>query len=175
MSSRKKKKQGDPHGSSRNLDGRRLRTITEAKNLAEYLALKPEMDKKEKEEKRKRWEQVVELAERKQDEIKEGGKKRLDGQWMEAKEEATEKTRDAVLAAIQAGEIRDVLMDSEKESMEDTSESSESDEARVEQADEKDKFPAAKPSAPSRTFYGWDEEELSDSSDEDQSNRKEKS
>jgi len=70
MSSRKKKNQGEANGSSRNLDGRRLRTITEAKALAEYLALKPDMDKKEKEERRKRWQQVVELAEQQQDELK---------------------------------------------------------------------------------------------------------
>jgi len=50
MSSRKKKNQGETNGSSRNLDGRRLRTVTEAKALAEYLVVKPEMDKKEKEE-----------------------------------------------------------------------------------------------------------------------------
>src|ERR1700748_1715654 len=55
MSSRKKKNQGDAHASSRNLDGRRLRTIKEAKALAEYLAVKPEMDKTEKEERLKRW------------------------------------------------------------------------------------------------------------------------
>lgn len=47
MSSRKKKTQ-DENGSSRNLDGRRLRTVNEAKALAEYLAIKPDMDKKER-------------------------------------------------------------------------------------------------------------------------------
>ena len=40
----------EANGSNRNLDGRRLRTVAEAKRLAEYLALKPEMEAKEKEE-----------------------------------------------------------------------------------------------------------------------------
>lgn len=64
MSSRRKKNQGEGNSSNRNLDGRRLRTVNEAKALAEYLALKPEMEKKEKEARRKRWEQVVDLAEK---------------------------------------------------------------------------------------------------------------
>ena len=72
MSSRKKRSAADPNGSSRNLDGRRLRTITEAKNLATYLATKPEMDRVEKEERRKRWEAVVDLAERREDEMRKG-------------------------------------------------------------------------------------------------------
>ena len=68
MSSRKKK-QGDVNGSSRNLDGRRLRTVTEAKVLAEYLAIKPEMEQREKEERRKKWEDIVASTERKQEEL----------------------------------------------------------------------------------------------------------
>src|SRR4051794_20742598 len=48
MSSKRKRNRGDENASSRNLDGRRLRTVNEAKALAEYLAIKPEMAKKEK-------------------------------------------------------------------------------------------------------------------------------
>jgi len=55
MSSKRKKNQGEDNGSSRNLNGRRLRTVTEAKALAEYLAIKPEMERKEKEKRRQRW------------------------------------------------------------------------------------------------------------------------
>ena len=54
MSSKRKNNQGDANSSNRNLDGRRLRTVNEAKALAEYLALKPEMEKKEKEARRAR-------------------------------------------------------------------------------------------------------------------------
>lgn len=109
MSSRRKKHQGENNGSNRNLDGRRLRTVTEAKALAEYLALKPEMEKKEKEARRKRWEQVIELAERKEEEMKTGAKGRLDGKWVEDKDEAGERTREAVLAAMKSGHYKDNL------------------------------------------------------------------
>ncbi|KAF1808790.1 hypothetical protein P152DRAFT_462187 [Eremomyces bilateralis CBS 781.70] len=96
MSSRKKRNQGDPNASSRNLDGRRLRTITEAKALAEYLVVRPEMDKKEKEERRKRWEEIVEATERKAEEMR-SGKGRVDGKWVEMKDESIEKMRLAIL------------------------------------------------------------------------------
>lgn len=103
MSSKRKRNQGENNGSNRNLDGRRLRTVTEAKALAEYLAVKPEMDKKEKEIRRKRWEQIVVLAERKEEEIQNGLKGRINGQWVEDKEEANERTREAVFAAMRSG------------------------------------------------------------------------
>lgn len=110
MSSKRKRNQGENNGSSRNLDGRRLRTVTEAKALAEYLAIKPDMEKKEKEQRRKRWEQVVELAERREEEIKSGSKGKVDGKWVEDKEEAGERTREAVLAAMKSGKFKDNLI-----------------------------------------------------------------
>ena len=110
MSSKRKRNAGENNGSSRNLDGRRLRTVNEAKALAEYLALKPDMEKKEKEARRKRWEQVVDLAERREEEIRSGAKGRVDGKWVEDKEEAGERTREAVLAAMRSGEYRDIGM-----------------------------------------------------------------
>lgn len=110
----KRKKGGNPadeNGSSRNLDGRRLRTVTEAKALAEYLAIKPEMERKEKERRRKRWEEIVESTERRQDEIKHGSKKvGLDGKWVEEKEEVGERTREAVLQAMKKGGYTDNLV-----------------------------------------------------------------
>ncbi|KAL8908740.1 MAG: hypothetical protein Q9171_005326 [Xanthocarpia ochracea] len=109
MSSKKRKNQGDEHSSNRNLDGRRLRTVAEAKALAEYLALRPEMEKKEKEARRKRWEQVVELAEKREAQIKNNTKGRVDGKWVEDKDEASERTRDAVIAAMRTGNYYDVL------------------------------------------------------------------
>ena len=108
MSSKRKKTTGENNGSNRNLDGRRLRTVTEAKALAEYLALKPEMEKKEKEARRKKWEQVVETAERREEELK-GKKGRVDGRWVEDKEETGERTREAVRRVMEAGEWRDNL------------------------------------------------------------------
>lgn len=109
MSSKRKKNQSEDNGSSRNLDGRRLRTVTEAKNLAEYLAIKPEMDRKEKEKRRQRWEEIVEMAEKKEEDIRSGGKGRLDGKWVEDKEEASERTRAAVLSAMANQKIVDNL------------------------------------------------------------------
>lgn len=174
MSSRKNKnQQRDVNGSNRNLDGRRLRTITEAKNLAEYLAVKPEMDRKEKEEKRQRWESIVEAAEKRESEIKRGkGNARVDGEWVEAKEEVENKTRDAVLAAMKAGLIGKENERTGSESSASAEEEADSDE-EVEASgsgsasSEDDK--SAKP-AQTRTFFGWDEddEDMSDEEDEDQ-------
>ncbi|CAP70838.1 uncharacterized protein PODANS_3_8960 [Podospora anserina S mat+] len=107
----KRKKTQEDNGSSRNLDGRRLRTVTEAKALAEYLAIKPEMDKKEREARKKRWEQIVEMTERKQEEIKYGSKKvGLDGKWVEEKEVGEERMREAVAEAMRRGLVVDNLL-----------------------------------------------------------------
>ncbi|KAK4251688.1 telomere stability and silencing-domain-containing protein [Corynascus novoguineensis] len=112
MSKRRKGAGGaEENGSSRNLDGRRLRTVTEAKALAEYLAIKPEMDRREKEKRRKRWEEIVEMTERRQDEIRHGSRKvGLDGKWVEDKEEVGERTREAVLEAMKRGGYTDNLL-----------------------------------------------------------------
>lgn len=176
MSSKRKRNQGENNGSNRNLDGRRLRTVNEAKALAEYLAVKPEMDKKEKEERRQRWQSIVEMAERRTEELKNGsGKSRLDGQWMEDKEEVNEKAREAVLAAMKDGtwndSLRDVLMGGSSTSAsegnssqedEDESESAEEDE------EEKNTESSSKPAAPARRFIGFDEDDEFMSSDEEE-------
>ncbi|KAL1838329.1 hypothetical protein VTJ49DRAFT_2790 [Mycothermus thermophilus] len=114
MSKKKKNANGqEDNGSSRNLDGRRLRTVTEAKALAEYLAIKPEMERREKEARRKRWQEIVEMTERRQEEIRNGGsgnKGLMDGKWVEEKEEVGERTREAVLEAMRRGGYRDNLL-----------------------------------------------------------------
>ena len=154
MSSRKKK-QGDVNGSSRNLDGRRLRTVAEAKTLAEYLAIKPEMDKREKEERRKRWEDIVASTERKQDELMNGrSQARLDGKWVEDKEEAENKTKEA---------IERMLLAQRSSSEEDEDEGEENAEALEVAA-------GSSGSNPQRRMFGWDEEDddfMSDSEEED--------
>jgi hypothetical protein len=104
MSARKKRNQGDDHASSRNLDGRRLRTVTEAKALAEYLAIKPEMERKEKQQRRQRCEEIIRMAELREAELKRG-KGGLSGKWVLEKEDARERTRDAVLAVIRSGMV----------------------------------------------------------------------
>lgn len=106
MSSRKRRQNAElASGSARNLDGRRLRTITEAKNLATYLATKPEMDRKEKEERRKRWETVIQMAEQREADMKagktaDGKRKGLSEEWIEEKEEVGENVRNAVKQAM---------------------------------------------------------------------------
>lgn len=151
MSSRKKKQNGEQNGSSRNLDGRRLRTVTEAKALAEYLAAKPEMEKKEQEEKRKRWEDIVATTERKQEEILSGKDAlRLAGteQFAMDKAEAEDKTRQAIEKMLQA---------QQESSEEDTEEPAEA-------------ASSSKP-ATQRAMFGWEDEDdefMSDSDEEDE-------
>ncbi|KAK4902543.1 hypothetical protein LTR27_000480 [Elasticomyces elasticus] len=160
MSSRKKRNNEDPNGSNRNLDGRRLRTINEAKKLAEYLATKPDMDKKEREERKKRWEDVVAAAERKEEEVRSGkagySQGRLDADYVESKEAAEEKTREAVVRAMREQMMErtgsessaEVEGGSGDEEVVDGSEESSSEEAEAE--------------AGGASFFGWDEEEDDD-------------
>ncbi|KAI0181924.1 telomere stability and silencing-domain-containing protein [Hypoxylon sp. FL1284] len=172
--SSKKKKNGDENGSSRNLDGRRLRTVNEAKALAEYLAIKPEMEQKEKEKRRARWQQIVDAADEKEHEIRNSTKGRLDGKWVEDKEEAGEKTRDAVLVAIKAGSYKDNLLGTSHGSTSaEDAEGSSSEEA--ESSSSKAPTPPTNTKAPpskkpvTRAFAGFDEDDefMSSSEDED--------
>lgn len=170
MSSRKKKNQGDENSSNRNLDGRRLRTVAEAKALAEYLALKPEMEKKEKEARRKRWEQVVELAEKREADIKNNTKGRVDGKWVEDKDEATERTRDAVLAAMQTGDFHDVLSSSPEGRSEGSlpvpGRADESDENKGLDVPNSESSSSKKVSSASRSCFGFDDQEVSTDEDD---------
>ncbi|KAI1427916.1 telomere stability and silencing-domain-containing protein [Xylaria sp. FL1777] len=176
MSSKKKRNQGDENGSSRNLDGRRLRTINEAKALAEYLAIKPDMEQKEKEKRRERWQQIVEAAEQKEHEIKNNIKGRISGKWVEDKEEAGERTREAVLAAMKAGNYKDNLLGTShgSTSTEDVDEDSTSgdEDAAKDSSKSKSPSPTTKASTkkpPTRAFAGFDEDdEFMSSSDEDE-------
>ncbi|POS76240.1 hypothetical protein DHEL01_v205367 [Diaporthe helianthi] len=185
MSSKRKKNRGDENGSSRNLDGRRLRTVTEAKALAEFLAIKPEMEQKEKERRRERWTAIVEAAERREEEIRNGNKGRLDGKWVEDKEEAGERTRDAVLAAMKSGSYKDNLLGTSEgsssasaEAMEQDSDGGDSDagqesSGRTTPASEtgKGKQPAtatANGGAKPRSFFGFEDDDEFMSSDEEE-------
>ncbi len=170
MSSKRKKNQGDANSSNRNLDGRRLRTVNEAKALAEYLALKPDMEKKEKEARRKRWEQIVQLTERREEEVRNGSKGRVDGQWVEDKEEAGDRARAAVLAAVDSGQYHDNLGGVSRSN----------DSSRREGAENEDQLhrtlscsqpsPFIPASANSRTFAGFDDDDdfLSSSEDDEE-------
>ncbi|KAI1811705.1 telomere stability and silencing-domain-containing protein [Poronia punctata] len=176
MSSKKKKNQGDENASSRNLDGRRLRTVNEAKALAEYLAIKPEMEQKEKEKRRARWQQIVDAAEEKEHELKNNTKGRVSGKWVEDKEEASERTREAVLAAIKAGNYKDNLLgtshgSTSSEAMEDSASGEEDAPKEPKKSESKSPTPPTGTSAkkpPLRAFSGFDEDdEFMSSSDEE--------
>ncbi|KAK4508557.1 hypothetical protein PRZ48_002296 [Zasmidium cellare] len=169
MSSRKNRQNQNVNGSNRNLDGRRLRTVDEAKKLAEYLAIKPEMEKKEKEERKKRWEAVVEASERKEEEIRSGkggaNQGRLNAEYVESKEEAETKTREAVLKAMREGMLQTERTGSESsENVEGGSEEEEDEESS-----DSSEGPKAEASTGSR-FFGWDEDE---DDDEDESEEEE--
>ncbi|RYP12989.1 hypothetical protein DL765_007076 [Monosporascus sp. GIB2] len=177
MSSKKKKNRGDENASSRNLDGRRLRTVNEAKALAEYLAIRPEMEQKEKEKRRARWQQIVDAAEEREHEIRNNSKGRLDGKWVEDKEETGERTREAVLAAMKAGNFKDNLLgtshgSTSTEDMEEDSESEGEDESGESSSSSKEPTPPKETSAKkasTRAFAGFDEdEEFMSSSDEEE-------
>ena len=178
MASKRKRNQGENNSSNRNLDGRRLRTVNEAKALAEYLALKPEMEKKEREARRKRWQQVVDLAERREEEIRIGSKGKVDGKWVEDKEEAGERTREAVLAAMLSGDYRDNLKGSSMgvsaQTTEQTTLSSREDEKAAPRP--RGAASASKPAVTSARFYaGFDEDDefMSDSEEGDTANEEE--
>ncbi|PKS09691.1 hypothetical protein jhhlp_004311 [Lomentospora prolificans] len=177
MSSKRKRNQGEDNGSSRNLDGRRLRTVNEAKALAEYLAIKPEMEQREKEKRRERWEQIVEAAERREHEIKHGTNARIDGKWVEDKEEAVDMIRVAVLAAMKpktSGESSP----SSSSNADSAEESEESDQGNKEAEPksatppsdiemEKDPKGKGKAVAKPKALFGFDEDDEFMSSDSD--------
>ena len=169
MSSKRKRNQGDQNSSNRNLDGRRLRTVAEAKALAEYLAVKPEMEKKEKEARRKRWEQVVDLADKREAEIKNGSRGRVDGKWVEDKDEAGEKAREAVVAAITSGKYHDSLNISQREgSRASPTSTGEKDNSQSSTALKSTAAPPAHATGIPRLYFGFDEEEDSSSDEDDE-------
>ena len=167
MSSRKKGDQSNPNGSSRNLDGRRLRTVDEAKRLADYLALKPEMEQKEREERRKRWEGVVEAAERKEEEIRHGkvGAGRLDAEYVETKESAEEKTREAVIRAMREGARTGSESDVEDG---ESGSGSGSDGVGASDGSSEGAAQVTTRAVTGSSFFGWDEEDEDDSSEDDE-------
>jgi hypothetical protein len=137
--------------------------------LAEYLAIKPEMEKKEKEKRRERWEQIVRMTEEKEAEIKNGGSGRLDGKWVDDKEESNEKTRDAVLAAMKAGNWKDNLGTSQGSASTEANNESGSEEAEKTSSSESTPPPQTEKSiAKPRTFFGFDDDDEFMSSDDEE-------
>lgn len=170
MSSRKNRDRQDQNGSNRNLDGRRLRTVEQAKRLAEYLATKPEMEKKEKDDRRKRWEEVISSAEATEERIKSGkmgsNGGRLDAEYVESKEAAEEKVREAVARAMREQMPHDAPTGSES-SAEDEEGSDDAGEDDEESSSGPEGVAGPSKDAGSRSFFGWDEDDESSDDDED--------
>ncbi|KAL1956301.1 hypothetical protein VTO42DRAFT_7474 [Malbranchea cinnamomea] len=179
MSSRRKGARDEDNGSNRTLDGRRVRTVKEAKALAEYLALKPDMDRKEKEARRKRWEMIVEAAERREEELRNGESKgKVDGAWMEDKEEVNERAREAVLRAMKDGAWRDYLAgspvggssSSASEGNLNSGSTSPTEDSEMDDVDEEytgsSSMSQAKKSSTPRKYFGFDDDDDDDDDDE---------
>ncbi|KAH0611194.1 uncharacterized protein H6S33_011621 [Morchella sextelata] len=153
MSSRKKRGQQENNDSCRNLDGRRMRTVKEAKALAAYLEIKPDMERQERERRRARALKVIEAAERKE----EGGGRRFeDVKWLEETEEERERTRGAVERAMREGFTDRVFAEGSSGSGSDESEGEGEGEGSGE----------ARKVVP--RFAGWDEDDEFLSSDDEE-------
>jgi hypothetical protein len=127
-----------------------MRTVKEAKALAAYLEVKPEMDRKEREARKDRWRKVVEAAESRE---AGGGASRVrfdDVEWLEETEEERVRTREAV------ERVMATLVDGNGEG----SSGSGSDEEGDDKAEVKE-----------MKFAGWDEDddEFMSSDDDDMS------
>ncbi|PWW78213.1 hypothetical protein C7212DRAFT_358233 [Tuber magnatum] len=174
MSSRKKRGQQENNDSCRNLDGRRMRTVKEAKALAAYLEIRPEMEKKEREARKERWRKIVEEAER-------GGRNgganapRFDDlEWLENTEEERVRTREAVERVMKELEVG--RLDGERVEGEGGSSGSGSD-VEVDGGGDDDEDDAvgegssatapAKKGVKEMRFSGWDEDDEFLSSDEE--------
>lgn len=173
MSSKKKKDQ-NTNGSSRNLDGRRLRTVEQAKSLAEYLAIEPEMTKQAKEKRRERQEQIIAAADKKVEEIKNGNKATLDSQFMEDIEDSNERTRDIIAAAMKNGAYTDNLMGTSEGSSSSKPSQTRSDSEDAAEAGSKESTPPSESAKESKgkgkapVFFGFDEDDEFLSSDEEE-------
>lgn len=182
MSSKKKRNAAHEAAisSSRNLDGRRLRTVNEAKALAEYLAVKPDMDKQEKEERKKRWEAVVEAAEQREADIKagRGGRSNGDGKWLEEKEDVEDRVRASIKQAMANGLLAGNaagLTRTESDESVDGSQGGSSDELDAADADGGQQVSApdikgkgnGKLPPISRKVYGWDDDDEDEDEDEE--------
>ena len=172
MSSRKRRNQDPSMSLSRDLNGRRVRTMTQAKNISTYRRLKAEQEKKERDERHKRWQDIVDAADRKEQEIRSGKGARVDGKWADAKEEVEDRTRDAVVQAYRSGDIGNLAVlgagDKESDRSQDASDEAGS-ESDVGVGTSKGAGVSKYGDSVPRTFHGWDDdaEFMSDSSDSD--------
>jgi hypothetical protein len=138
--------------------------------LADHLASKSDDEKKEKEARRQRWEDNIEAADKKMEQIKSGrmgsGQGRLDAEYVESKEAAEEKTREAVINAMKAGMVGLERTGSES-SMEVDDDASGDEDVEEGSSGSSDDVHPDKPEASAPSFFGWDEEDDDDDDEED--------
>lgn len=177
MSSKKKKDQ-NTNGSSRNLDGRRLRTVDQAKSLAEYLAIEPEMTKQAKEKRRERQEQIIAAADKKEEELKNAGKATLDSQFLEDFEDSNERTREIMAAAMKSGAYKDNLIGTSARSSSSKPSDKQSGSEDGNEASSKASTPpsetvqSSKAKGKAPAFFGFDEDDEFMSSGEEEDEEK---
>ncbi|KAF3274467.1 hypothetical protein TWF173_005653 [Orbilia oligospora] len=157
--------------------GRRLRTVKEAKALAQYLETKPDMDKKERDKRKERWGKVIEAADEK---IRGGGNVNQrfdDAKWLEEKDEGRDKAREAVLRAMKANSSAARVpspsgQSSTSEDLEgsDDEKNNSSEESSKSSEDEKVLPPTKKVKAQPKKIFGFDEDDdfLSSSDEEEE-------
>jgi len=172
MSSRKKRNQpNEPqNGSNRNLDGRRLRTVYDAKKVAAHLAKEAETAATEQQERRKKLEGDVEKFENQTEVILSGksgaGQGRLDAGFVESKQLAEERTREAVVRAMRenAMALERTGSESSIEAVSDASEGGQASASRSQSSSEEDDVSTGRHSAP--VLFGFDDEEDDEDGDE---------
>lgn len=174
MSSRKKRNQNEPqNGSNRNLDGRRLRTVGAAKALAEFYANKPKMEEEARKTRREQLEDTVRMVDQKEDEIKSGksgaNRGRLDAEYVESKELAEERTREAVIKAMRSEMLENARTGSESSEEAKASDSTEEDRAASDSSAEHVERVAvvetATPADRGISLYGFEDDDEDSESD----------
>jgi hypothetical protein len=171
MSSRKKRDQNqNANGSSRNLDGRRIRTVAEAKKLGEVLAKADKVQKEEEATRKKELEDRIEDTESKLELLKSGrlggDRGRLDAQYVESKEAVQNKTTESVMKGLREGTLQldrlggVVAMDLDR--------TPEEDEGRAEkEGSEGSDEPVQEEKKEVKALWGFDEEDDSEDDEED--------
>jgi hypothetical protein len=180
MSSRKNRQNQNTNGSNRNLDGRRLNVVAAAKLLAEGLAKRDEEERKAREERKKQLEDKIDAADRQMEHIKSGksgiGQGRLDADYVEGKELAEEKTREAVMNNMKASAIEpetaqvktsEVQRTGSESSMEVDKTGSDDDESEDRSSASSEDVAPAKAQSNGPAFFGWGDVDDEDS-DEDE-------
>jgi hypothetical protein len=127
------------------------------------------LEKKGRKEQQEKWQKTIEDADRMEEMIKSGklgsGQGRLDAEYVESKELAEEKTREAVLKAMREGMV-DVERTGSESSMEVDEEASEDEETEEGSSGSSEDAKPNEGTSAGPSFFGWDDEDDEDDEDE---------